>query len=128
MTSRVPIDIAELAAVQLRATGPELRTAMANLISNAVRHARSRVTVRVAAGSSEAHVVVVDDGPGIPIGQRDRVFGRFVRLDDARSRDRGGSGLGLAIAKEVIEAHGGTIVVGDARPGARFEVRLPYSG
>jgi signal transduction histidine kinase len=125
ITSRVPIDTSAVAPVQLQATPDELRRVVGNLIGNAVRHARTRVTVSLARPPGGALLVVADDGPGIPPGQLDRVFGRFVRLDDARSRDTGGTGLGLAIAKEIIEAHGGTITVGDARPGARFEVRLP---
>jgi Histidine kinase-, DNA gyrase B-, and HSP90-like ATPase len=116
MTSRVPIDTSAVAAVQLHATADELRRAVANLVGNAVCHARARVAVSLAAGPTGAVLVVADDGPGIPVGQRDRVFGRFVRLDAARSRDTGGAGLGLAIAKKIVEAHGGTIVIGDARP------------
>ena len=56
---------------------------------------------------------------------RERIFQRFARVDDARSRDSGGTGLGLAIAKEIIDVHGGMIVVDDAPQGARFVVRLP---
>ena len=67
-----------------------------------------------------------DDGAGIPVEERDRVFERFVRLDEARARDHGGSGLGLAIVAEVAAAHGGTVVGTDAPGGgARLEVRLP---
>jgi signal transduction histidine kinase len=71
-------------------------------------------------------MVVSDDGPGIPDGDRARVFDRFVRLDSARSRDGGGSGLGLAIVAEIIAAHAGSIAIDD-RPGggSRFTVTLP---
>jgi signal transduction histidine kinase len=69
---------------------------------------------------------VDDDGPGIPADDRQRVFERFVRLDDARARDRGGSGLGLAIVAEVVSAHGGAITISDSGlGGARVQVRFP---
>jgi hypothetical protein len=71
-------------------------------------------------------VEVSDDGPGVPVEDRARVFDRFVRLDAARARADGGSGLGLAIVAEVVAAHGGTVEVDDATiGGARFRVRLP---
>ncbi len=70
-----------------------------------------------------------DDGDGIPAAERERVFERFVRLDEARARDRGGSGLGLAIVAGVVRSHGGTARVGAAPSGgARVEVRLPSHG
>src|SRR5207245_6527742 len=103
---------------------------------NAARHARQRVTVTLRAAGPESgpgpspgpggdlELVVADDGPGIDPADRHRVFDRFTRLDDARSRDEGGSGLGLPIAREIVEAHGGRISVGDG-PGGRLVVRLP---
>ena len=71
-------------------------------------------------------MIVEDDGPGIAEADRERVFDRFVRLDDARSRDAGGSGLGLAIVREIARSHGGDVRV-DASPlgGARFTLRVP---
>jgi signal transduction histidine kinase len=69
-------------------------------------------------------LIVADDGPGIPIGDRDRVFERFTRLDDARARATGGTGLGLAIARQVVEAHGGTIAATDEG----LVIRLPPPG
>ena len=69
---------------------------------------------------------VDDDGAGIPPADRERVLERFVRLDDARTRDAGGSGLGLAIVDEIARAHGGSVQVGVSElGGARVEVRLP---
>jgi signal transduction histidine kinase len=68
---------------------------------------------------------VADDGPGIAPADRERIFERFTRLDEARAADRGGHGLGLAIVKEIVVAHGGTIGVEDAPVGARLVVRLP---
>jgi signal transduction histidine kinase len=69
---------------------------------------------------------VEDDGQGVPVEDRERIFERFVRLDDARARDEGGSGLGLAIVRAIADAEGGTVSV-DASPlgGARFTVTLP---
>ncbi|OBK48457.1 histidine kinase [Mycobacterium kubicae] len=73
-----------------------------------------------------AVVTIADDGPGIPVQERARIFERFVRLDHARARTSGGSGLGLAIVAEVVRAHHGTVTVGDARHGgAAFTVTLP---
>lgn len=102
-----------------------LSRVVANLLDNAVRHADTTVSVAVRRGPAGPVVTVTDDGPGIPVEDRDRVFGRFVRLDDARARDGGGSGLGLAIVAEVVRQHGGAITLGDAGPGLRVEVALP---
>jgi signal transduction histidine kinase len=103
-----------------------LHRVMLNLVDNAVRHARTAVTLAAAPeGSSEVLVTVTDDGEGIPAPLRERVFDRFARLDDGRARDAGGSGLGLAIVRELARRHGGTVRLTDARPGIRAEVRLP---
>ena len=87
-----------------------------NLVDNAVRHAKSRVEVRVGGRDGDATITVSDDGPGIPAAERARVFERFVRLDSDRARSSGGTGLGLAIVAEVVAAHGGTVTIDD-RPG-----------
>lgn len=96
-----------------------LRRLVENLVSNAVRHAASTVTLSAAAGRQPGTAIlsVVDDGPGIPAADRERVFQRFTRLDDARSRDAGGAGLGLAIVRELTRAHGGSIELASARTG-----------
>ncbi|GIF20740.1 signal transduction histidine kinase [Actinoplanes tereljensis] len=98
---------------------------VANLIDNAERHAREKITVEVAEEGKHARITVTDDGPGIPAADRERVFDRFTRLDDARARDAGGSGLGLAIVRELVRRHHGTVTLGDANPGLRVDVRLP---
>lgn len=98
---------------------------VANLLDNAVRHARSEVRVVVAEDGAYRLITVTDDGPGIAPADRERVFDRFTRLDDARARDAGGSGLGLAIVRELVRRHGGTVTLGDASPGLRVDVRLP---
>ncbi|RDS60561.1 cell wall metabolism sensor histidine kinase WalK [Streptomyces sp. M7] len=99
---------------------------LTNLLDNARRHARSAVTVGVRVEGEWAVVAVADDGDGVPEADRERIFERFVRLDEARSRDDGGAGLGLAIARDVAVRHGGTLTVGRAPAGgALFELRLP---
>nr|WP_323097403.1 HAMP domain-containing sensor histidine kinase [Intrasporangium sp. YIM S08009] len=104
----------------------QLQQVLRNLLDNAARHARSTVEVTVEADGRRALVCVDDDGPGIPVEDRDRVFERFVRLDASRSRSSGGAGLGLAIARELALAHGGTLVVTDSPlGGARFELMVP---
>lgn len=93
-----------------------------NLVDNAVRHASAQVTVTV----SDGLVQVDDDGAGLAEGDYERVFERFVRLDDARERDAGGSGLGLAIAREVARELGGDITLARSPLGGlRAELRLP---
>ncbi|MFD7438701.1 ATP-binding protein [Streptomyces sp. NPDC059861] len=106
----------------------QLGRVLANLLDNAQRHARSAVTVAVRRDGGRAVVQVADDGDGVPRADRERIFERFVRLDDARSRDEGGAGLGLAIARDVAARHGGTLTVHDAPAGgALFELRLPLA-
>ena len=102
-----------------------LERLIGNLVDNAVRHASSAVTVAVGGSDHRVSVTVTDDGPGIAEPDRQRVFERFTRLDYARDRDHGGSGLGLAIVRELAHAHGGTVRIEDAAPGARFVVELP---
>lgn len=105
-----------------------LRRVLRNLGENASHYARSRVAFALAAENGSLLLAVEDDGPGIPESDRTVVLGRFVRLDDARTRDSGGSGLGLAIVSEVVAAHGGRVTIADSQlGGARVEVRLPGS-
>ncbi|GIH90636.1 sensor histidine kinase [Planobispora siamensis] len=109
--------------------GDPLRLArlLTNLVDNAERHAVSAVTVSVREHDGTAVLEVLDDGAGIDPAQREAVFRRFVRLDAARARDAGGTGLGLPIAREIAEAHGGSLVVEDSPRGARFVLRLPVA-
>ncbi|MFI6324704.1 sensor histidine kinase [Nonomuraea sp. NPDC050556] len=93
-----------------------------NLVDNAVRHAASAVEVRVGVEEDHAVLEVLDDGPGIPAHQREAVFDRFTRLDEARARDAGGAGLGLPIARDIAVLHGGTLAVVDGGFMARFPV------
>jgi signal transduction histidine kinase len=99
---------------------------IANLVDNAARHARSGVRVIVSRRDDTARLVVDDDGPGIPESERQRVFERFARLDDARARDAGGAGLGLSLARAIAERHHGGVAIDDAPlGGARLIVELP---
>ncbi|MCW2915068.1 MAG: Signal transduction histidine kinaselike protein [Actinomycetia bacterium] len=98
---------------------------LVNLLDNAERHATSKITVIVRADGSTATLEVIDDGAGIAPEQREMVFDRFTRLDASRDRDAGGTGLGLAIAREITEAHQGTLTIQDSERGARFVLRLP---
>ncbi|MEV1294238.1 ATP-binding protein [Pseudonocardia sp. NPDC049635] len=98
-----------------------------NLVDNAKRHAATTVAVSVRSVDGVAVIDVDDDGNGVPEADRSRVFERFVRLDEARSRGDGGSGLGLSIVSELVAAHGGTVAALDAPElgGARFRVTVP---
>lgn len=102
-----------------------LARVVTNLVSNAVRHAGSIVTVELTSDNGDVQLVVADDGPGISPADRERVFQRFVRLHDDRGRATGGAGLGLAIVHDAVVAHGGTIAIDDRQPGASFTVHLP---
>lgn len=117
---------ADVGEARLRGDALALRRVVRNLLDNARRHASSRIVLRVALEGDEVLAVVEDDGAGIPEAEREQVFERFARLGEARDRDAGGTGLGLAVVREIVEAHGGTVVAeqGD-EGGARLVVRLP---
>lgn len=105
-----------------------LRRVFMNLLHNAVKYNRDggRVDVRLEASGDRVRVRVLDTGIGIPLEQQPKLFRRFFRVDQARSRDSGGAGLGLAICKSFLEAHEGSIRV-DSAPGqgTTFIVELP---
>jgi signal transduction histidine kinase len=124
--SRVAVDVSRVSAAQVVGDPDQLGRAVRNLADNAVRHAAAEVTFTLVEADGVARLTIADDGPGIPPSARERVFDRFARLDDARVRDDGGTGLGLAITRDIVEAHGGTVVVDDGPgPGARFVVTIP---
>ncbi|MEU2130585.1 HAMP domain-containing sensor histidine kinase [Streptomyces sp. NPDC018352] len=126
----VTVSVPESGPFEVAGSRGQLARVIGNLLDNAERHARSAVTVSVRAAERGGVVVAVtDDGAGVPPDERERIFERFVRLDDARTRDDGGAGLGLAIARDVAARHGGRLTVDGAREGgARFELRLPGAG
>ena len=113
-----------------------LRMAVINLLDNALKYSPAGCTIRVSVKSSErapdkaalAAVVIEDEGPGIPEEKAERVFDRFYRVDEGRTRDAGGAGLGLAIAKWAVEAHGGEISLAHRLPhGSIFSIWLPIA-
>ena len=125
--ARVPVSVAERPALYASANAEELARVLANLVDNAVRHASTGVVLDVRVEGGLAVLTVMDDGPGIPAGERERVFERFARLDDARDRDAGGTGLGLAIVRELLRRSDGSISLQDnpRGPGLAAVVHLP---
>ncbi|RXS84548.1 HAMP domain-containing protein [Streptomyces sp. TM32] len=125
VADRVPVRIGELASGEVAGSRGQLARVLGNLLDNAQRHADGAVRVAVVREGEELALRVEDDGPGVAESERERIFERFVRLDDARARDDGGAGLGLAIARDVAVRHGGSLAV---RTGSVFELRLPVAG
>jgi signal transduction histidine kinase len=121
----VRIDTMGISAGRVLGDPQALGRVTRNLVDNAVRHASISVSLGLQMHGGTVTLTVADDGPGIASTDRDRVFQRFTRLDDARGRDTGGAGLGLAIVRDVVTAHGGHVSVADNNPGALFTVRLP---
>jgi len=120
------VDVSGVGAGRVTGDAVALSQVVRNLVDNAARHAVGRLAVTVTAADEQVVLTVEDDGAGVPVAGRERVFERFVRLDEARARDDGGSGLGLAIVREISRAHGGEATVEDSvLGGARFVVRLP---
>jgi heavy metal sensor kinase len=105
-----------------------LREAIANIVDNAIKYSRlgATIDVRVRIQGREAVLDIADEGPGVAPEHRERIFDRFFRLDEARSRDEGGTGLGLAIAKWAVEANGGHVLVESGpKGGSVFRIALP---
>jgi len=122
----VSIDTHGVGAGRTRGSAVLLGHVVRNLLDNASRHAVSSVVVGLREDGDVVELEVADDGSGIAVADRDRVFDRFVRLDEARTRDEGGSGLGLAIVRKIVDSSGGTVEIDEAPTGgARFTVRLP---
>jgi len=116
---------AELQPARVRGDERRLTQVLRNLLDNAARYARSMIIVRMQHRPGEIVVSVDNDGEIISPQDRNRVFERFTRLDSSRSSDGGGSGLGLAISREIMLAHGGTVVATESGGWCRFEVTLP---
>jgi signal transduction histidine kinase len=125
-TTSLRVDTAAVEAARVHGDADALGRLLRNLGENAARHASGRVDITLADLGDDVVLTVDDDGPGIPESERERVLQRFVRLDEARSRDDGGSGLGLSIVDEVVRAHGGSMsITRSPLGGARIQVRLP---
>jgi heavy metal sensor kinase len=108
-----------------------LRLGLTNLLHNAIKYTPHKAAIRIATTrtrAGEAVIEVQDTGPGIPPAHHERIFERFYRLDNARSRETGGIGLGLAIARWAVEANGGRIELeSDEGRGSLFRIVLPGS-
>ncbi|HZR23939.1 MAG TPA: ATP-binding protein [Vicinamibacterales bacterium] len=118
------------ARVTVTADPAVLREAVINVVDNAIKYspAGATISVRVRATGQEAELTVADEGPGIAPEFRERIFDRFFRIDEGRSRTVGGAGLGLAIARWAVEVSGGRITATNgARGGAEFSIVLPLS-
>ncbi|MBM7441384.1 HAMP domain-containing sensor histidine kinase [Streptomyces sp. HB132] len=127
-TDRIPpqVFVAGSGSLEVAGSRGQLARVVGNLLDNAQRHAERSIAVSVREDRGGVLVEVADDGSGVPEAEQDRIFERFVRLDDARSRDDGGAGLGLAIARDVASRHGGALTVAEAPGGgALFTLRLP---
>ncbi len=117
--------------VLVRGDQSQLVSAVSNLLDNAVKYSEvgDEVMVEVAETIEEATVAVVDHGVGIPASAHQRIFERFYRVDDARSRATGGTGLGLSIVRHVVINHEGSISVTSTEgQGSTFTIRLPLAG
>ncbi|HEY1740904.1 MAG TPA: HAMP domain-containing sensor histidine kinase [Acidimicrobiia bacterium] len=127
-TRRVPITTSGVSAGRVMGDRRSLEQVVRNLLDNAARHASTSVETSVASVNSHVVLRVDDDGPGVPVDERQRIFERFARSDDGRGREHGGAGIGLALVQRVVVTHGGTVACTDAPSGgARFEVTLPSS-
>jgi signal transduction histidine kinase len=113
---------------QIEADRDRIRQVLVNLLTNANEYCPQGAKIGVKAGRSDAEVEidVIDDGPGIPEQQLERIFERFSRGDAGETQRVGGTGLGLAISKSLIELHGGTLGA-ESTPGegSTFRIRLP---
>ncbi|WP_433225137.1 sensor histidine kinase [Microtetraspora malaysiensis] len=121
----VEIDARITPGVFVNGVSTHLSRVLVNLLNNAERHAKSLITVDIRREGDDAVLSVGNDGEPIAAEDRERIFERFTRIDSARGRSQGGTGLGLAIAREVIQAHHGTIRAEDTDSGALFVARLP---
>jgi len=122
----IVIDTSRVSGAQVVGDRDSLTRLVRNLLENAVRYAADRIEVTLTETDGLASLTISDDGPGIPEADRDRVFDRFTRLDEARDRDHGGTGLGLAICREIALHHAGSVTIDSAvLGGAKFTVEIP---
>ncbi|WP_394935458.1 sensor histidine kinase [uncultured Ilumatobacter sp.] len=125
--SPIQIDVSRVSAGQVNGDVEQLRRVVRNLLDNALRHATQAIEVNLSSVGGRVSVAVDDDGPGVAPEDRTRIFERFVRLDESRTRSDGGTGLGLAIVTELVDALGGDVYVESSERlgGARFVFTLP---
>jgi signal transduction histidine kinase len=124
----VTVDVRRVSRAWVRGDGAALGRMVANLLDNAARYGDGRIDVALRTSGEDVHLVIDDNGPGVPEDQRCRIMEPFVRLDEARGHESGGTGLGLALVCGVAEHHGGDVAVDDSPwGGARLVVRLPLA-
>ncbi len=124
--AEIQIDTSGVGPVRIIGDPDALDQLARNLVENAARHAATRVWIETAESNGDATLTISDDGPGVPKGEADRIFERFVRLDESRARDTGGTGLGLSVARAIARDHGGDVVLAEGRvSGATFVARFP---
>jgi two-component system phosphate regulon sensor histidine kinase PhoR len=120
------------AGLTAQADADRLQQVLFNLVENAIKYGRNQGCVTIGgqeAPDGKVELWVRDDGPGIPVESRERVFERFYRVDRARSRETGGTGLGLSIVKHIVQAHGGEVwLKSDLGVGTTFHFTLPKGG
>jgi signal transduction histidine kinase len=114
-----------ISPVRISGDADHLHRVLRNLVDNATRHAEHRIILSLDAAGGQARLRIGNDGPPIPPEDRSKIFDRFMRLDDSRSRAGGGAGLGLPIARDIVMAHGGTLTVEDTTVGAVLCIQLP---
>ena len=122
------VSLLGVSPVRVAGIEPDLRRVVRNLLENAESYGKGHIQVSLTRRGDAARLEIEDDGPGIPLEQRERVFARFTRLDWSRSRASGGAGLGLALARGLVREHGGDVWIEEGRMnGARLVVVLPVA-
>ncbi len=116
------INFSNIHSVQVIGSERQLARLLRNLLENAARFAEANIRVSLTKTDVGVQLRIDDDGPGIPIAERESVFHRFTRLDESRTRSDGGVGLGLAIVRKIAAIHGATVHIEDNHPGAAFIV------
>ena len=122
--SDIDLTVFALGSAEALAVGSQIERAVFNVMDNAVCHAASRVRVTAKSHGAESEVVVEDDGSGIPAADRERVFDRFVRLDESRQRASGGVGIGLSLVKAIVDRQGGTVEISESAALGGAAVRI----
>jgi signal transduction histidine kinase len=128
-SDRIAVRLRLEPGVRVQAVPIRIARLLTNLLDNAQRHGRHLVEVRVGRDDGHAVLTVTDDGDGVAESDLEQIFQRFTRLKAARRLDRTGTGLGLAIARDIAQAHMGTLhAAASETSGASFVLRLPLAG
>jgi signal transduction histidine kinase len=125
-TTPLRVDLSDIEPATIGGSAADLSRLLRNLVDNAARHAEQRIAFSLKTTSLGVRLSIADDGDGVMEQDREKIFERFTRLDEARARDDGGTGLGLSIVAQVARAHGASIEVSEAElGGAAFTVMFP---